>query len=568
MTRLFFATLLLVVVCCFSVNVARSQTVRTIALSDQHAPGTTGNIRFNGFGPPHLNSAGQAAFVASLAGEGLCCNPYVLPTGIFNNSGIWMGDGGSLSLVVRAGEQAPGLPAGVRYRGFYDTILPISSNGPLAFEAGASAPGGANYFGVWAGNPGGFNLVLKAGDHAPDTAPELYFSNFDGPGHFKMNSAGQGLLDSELGALDYYTDDNGLWSSKSGTLALVARTGDHAPGMPADVYFEGLGRASLNSSGSVAFAAGLSGGGFGYLFDQSIWSDRSGSVALIASAGRHAAGTDASVVFRGLSDYPLIDTAGHVAFDGWLSGPGVIAANDNGIWSDVSGSLSLVVRAGDRAPGTRSDVTFQEIDDPDIFFSNSGKIAFVASLAGPGVDPTNNFGIWSNTSGAFRPVMRAGDAAPGISGKVFGGSNSIVFNDAGQVAFRGLVTDPGVAINNPYEAIHGLWAEDKAGELHLIVREGGQIEVAPGDFRTVESFDYVSGDIDGLNGDGSPYAFNARGEFAFFARFTDGTYGNFVSDVATIPVPSSLALLSSAVIALFASQRRYRSRPSRQLGPL
>lgn len=537
---------------------AQSEGIHTIALSGQHAPGATGNVRFYGFGPPHLNSAGQVVFVGDLAGDGLCCNPNVLPTGIFNDSGIWIGDGGSLSLVVRAGEQAPGLPAGVRYQGFYSTILPISSDGPLAFEAGASAPGGTNYFGVWAGNLGGFNLVLKARDHAPGTAPEFYFSNFDGPGHFKMNSAGQGLLDSELGATYYDPDDNGLWSSKGGTLALVARTGDHAPGMPADVYFLGLDRASLNSSGSIAFEAALSGGEFGYLHNQSIWSDRSGSLTLIASADQHAAGTASGVVFGGFSDYPLIDAAGHVAFNGWLSGPGVTAANDNGIWSDISGSLSSVVRAGDHAPGTASGVTFTGVDGPELFFNSSGKIAFAAGLTGPGIDRTNDSGIWSNASGTFRPVMRTGDPAPGVDAKVIGSFGDVFFSDGGQVAFQGYLCDSGTLFNWTPDAIRGLWAEDKAGKLHLIVFQGGQIEVAPGDARTVQSFEYVRGDIDGVNGDGSPYAFNGRGEFTFYARFTDGTSGIFVSDVAAVPEPASGTLVVGLVLFLAVPPSRKR----------
>jgi hypothetical protein len=322
--------------------------------------------------------------------------------------------------------------------------------------------------------------------------------------------------------------------------------------MPADVYFDGVGGAALNSSGYVVFSSVLTGGGFGYLHNTGIWSDRTGAVALIASADQHAPGTDSGVLFRGVGAYPQIDAAGHVAFNGWLNGLGVTAANDSGVWSDISGSMSLVVRTGEHAPGTASGVNFKNLGEHALF-SSSGKIAFTAGLTGPGVDSTNDSGIWSNTSGAFNPVMRIGDPAPGVSGKVFGSFGDTFLNDAGQVAFQGYLTDPGVAFNWTPSAIDGLWAQDSAGILHLIVRDGGQIEVTPGDTRTVASFEYID---EGLNGDGSPFSFNGRGQFAFLARFTDGTSGIFISDVAAVPEPSCLGLLLAASFACCVMRRR------------
>jgi hypothetical protein len=261
-------------------------------------------------------------------------------------------------------------------------------------------------------------------------------------------------------------------------------------------------------------------------------------------------------MFRGVTEYPHLNAAGHVTFNGWLSGPDVTAANDNGIWSDVSGSLSLVVRAGDHAPGTPSGVAFQEISDTNVFFNGSGKIAFAAGLTGAGADATNSYGIWSNRSGAFGPVMREGDSAPGVNGKVFGSFGNVFFNDAGQVAFRGYLSDPGVVSNWSSSAIDGLWGQDNAGNLHLIVLKGGQIEVTPGDVRTVKSFDYVDSSFDNLNGDGSSLAFNGRGQFAFHADFTDGSSGIFVSDVATIPEPGCLALLTLGMFTISSRRRR------------
>ena len=58
-----------------------------------------------------------------------------------------------------------------------------------------------------------------------------------------------------------------------------------------------------------------------------------------------------------VSRYAL-NNAGQTAFVAELSGSGVDGYNDDGIWSEGSGSLALVARSGDHAPGTPSGVNF------------------------------------------------------------------------------------------------------------------------------------------------------------------------------------------------------------------
>ena len=508
-------------------------------------------MRFYGFETPQLDSAGQVVFAAGLAGDDVGCT---YNGKVCNFKGLWKGNAASLSLVMRGGEQAGGLPTGVLFTSFNEPNLSVSSGEPLAFQAGAVGPDGTEYGGIFSGSVGSLDLVVSSSDHAPGTPPDFGFVGYDGPGHFKVNSSGESALSSGLFSATSFDEGDGIWSSRTGTLELIARDGDHAPGMPADVRFDGVGEAALNPSGYVVFSSVLSGTGFGYLHNTSIWSDRSGSLALIASANQPAPGTDSGVVFRGVDDYPKLDTSGHVSFLGWLSGPSITSANDNGIWSDVSGSLSPIVRTGEHAPGLASGVNFHDMSDTNVFFNGSGKTAFASGLSGPGIDGTNNYGIWSNASGAFRAVARMGDAAPGGNGKVFGSFGDVFFNDAGQVAFQGYLSDPAVVFSWSFAAIDGLWAEDRTGKLHLIVLKGGQIEVVPGDVRTVESFEYVNE----LNGDGSPSAFNSRGEFAFLAQFTDGTSGIFVSDVAAVPEPSCAASILALAIVLAGKRRRCR----------
>src|SRR6185369_13910626 len=96
---------------------ARGQAVHAIALEGQHAPGTIGDVRFDGFNVPQLNAAGQVVFSAGLTGEGIGCT---YKGTVCNFRGIWTGGSGSLALVMRGGDPAPGFPAGVRFASFYE----------------------------------------------------------------------------------------------------------------------------------------------------------------------------------------------------------------------------------------------------------------------------------------------------------------------------------------------------------------------------------------------------------------------------------------------------------------
>ena len=56
------------------------------------------------------------------------------------------------------------------------------------------------------------------------------------------------------------------------------------------------------------------------------------------------------VFFSQLSNTRLLNDAGQTAFYSRLAGSGVDTSNDDGIWSERSGSLALVARSGNQAP--------------------------------------------------------------------------------------------------------------------------------------------------------------------------------------------------------------------------
>jgi hypothetical protein len=191
-----------------------------------------------------------------------------------------------------------------------------------------------------------------------------------------------------------------------------------------------------------------------------------------------------------------------------------------------------------------------------LLLNNAGQIAFSATVAGDGMDPTKNAGIWSDVSGSLAPLALNGQPAPGtppgvnfgapVSGPHFGGA----LNSAGQIAFAASLTGSGVNFMND----RGIWATDHTGVLQLIARTGDLLEVAPANFRTIRELYFVAG---ASNSDGRPSGFNNLGQLAFWARFTDGSQGVFVSNRVIIAEPASVALLALGLpLIVWRSSRR------------
>jgi hypothetical protein len=104
----------------------------------------------------------------------------------------------------------------------------------------------------------------------------------------------------------------------------------------------------------------------------------------------------------------------------------------------------------------------------------------------------------------------------------------------------------------PYPS--GIWATDNSGVLRLIVHNGQELEVAPGDRRTI-SYVWTYGHDTGLQ-DGHQSWFNEAGQIVFGARFTDHSEGIFVSNAVAVPEPSTILLCLLGLVALLVAARR------------
>jgi hypothetical protein len=475
--------------------------VRTVMLSGQSAPGTDAFFGPNQLGGFQINNAGQAVIRASIGGGGVNST---------NSLGIWTGTSGSLELVARTGDEAPEVGSDVTFNSFGN--IWISDSGRVGFEANLQGTGVtfANDRSLWTNRSGSLAKAVREGDAAPGTAAGVNFT--DGPFVAMFNGDKFAFYNFLTGPGVMSNNRQGLWSEGSGSLSLVARNGSPDP-ETGDLFlttnhdFEGV---RLNGVGQLAFTEGMGAGS-----TQKIWFDDAGSLSLIAGTGGAAPGTGAGVTFQRLYS-PILNDVGKVAFRASLTGTGITTANDIGIWTGESGSLTLRVREGQQAPGLLVGVTFSELREYPLLFNDEGHLAFTGRVTGPGITSSTNFGIWSDASGEMSLVARTGDPAPGLGPDIrFEQLNgSVDMNDSGQLAFSAVL----YSAQSPSTRFGSIWAHDSQGELQLVALSGEQIDVdnGPGvDLRTISGLSLNS--------------INDVGQVAFTA-LADGADGFFVSN--------------------------------------
>ena len=501
--------------------------LRTIALTDESATGVPSGTFASTFSSVVLSDNGLVAFVGELQGDGVNAS---------NNLGLFSGDPAALSLVARSGSQAPGVDAGVNFVGDF-AELSINSQGQTSFTSSIVGPGVTfgDDSGLWSEGGGALALIAREGAAAVGLGPGAEYNSFFAG--LELNDVGSNAFAAGLSGVPV-SNNQAIFSEPSGALALLAQSGTQAPGAPAGALFQSFSGPLLSNTDHTAFRAMMTGGGVTSNDNQAIWSDRSGSLDLLYRTGDMAPGTVGDVVFEEFQDLAL-NNVDQVAIRALIDGTGIDASNGQGLWAESGGVLSLVTLSGDAAPGVAGAV-FESFNPPAI--NDNGRIAFDASLTGAGVDGTNNRGIWVEDGiSGLALVTQRGDAAPGTpAGVEFDNFSAPLLNDNDQVAFLGFLRGTGIDATNA----RGIWATDPFGVLQLIAREGDTLEVAPGEFREVSLLARPRAtQLPGLS-------FSNLSEFAFWAEFTDGTAGVFVSELVAIPEPTAVLLMVAATTAL------------------
>jgi hypothetical protein len=410
-------------------------------------------VTFGGFSSPSITNSGEVIFSVTLVGSGI--------TAGLNNKGYWIYDGSVLRPLVREGESIPeGLP-NLRIGAMSEVeVIDGPSSQMLSFRAfltnlGSSLAVGSGYFAVPR-----TTLALP-----PVTVLGLLNSSVPGIDGARFlgiepisSKAGVELLLSTVMGPSIVTNlvsplrignDTVLFSRDSaGALTKIARNGDPAPGFDGMSFYlfkNSTIKPMVNSSGVYAFAGtamnpqGQGGSG--------IWTNRPdvlarGRGSLLARTGDVLTTPSGQVnlgsLFNGFAfKQHWLSEDGTIVFVAPVTGTGVNAQNNRVIVSDspLSGRV-LIARGGDPVPDVPGATFVNSTIGNWLLTNGRGDVAFMAQMAGVGIDNRNDYGIFLYSDGALRLVAREGDPLPNTDGYTLADLSWFQrwnFNDQGQL---------------------------------------------------------------------------------------------------------------------------------------
>jgi hypothetical protein len=522
------------IICCLFVNAAPAAAqFRTVVLTGQQVPGAPVGTTFTSLSLAGISVLGQTAMIAETD-----AGPHL----IVEHNGVFR-------TVTRQGDSAPDAPGGLAFNAFPFAVL--NDAGQVAFVGDYSPVGSGNSsYAVWSEAGAALHAVALFEEPMPGaTGPAASAAVFREISIPAFNSRGDAAIigdNSDCSSVGSNTCYQGAFLERESLLAKLAITNDNAPEVGGDFFifpfsFHPIGSdvaIALNDAGDAAFVAETDD-------NSALWLMSGGGLAPVIVSGSPAPNVSGGEVFAfaPFGAIIAINNARQLAVNWSLDGAGVTESNNSAIWAGADAdSLRLVAREGDTAPGSATQ--FPELGFPVI--NARGDILFTASI------DFQNIGIWRERAGTLEPVALADDAAPDLpAGAVFEFFNDPTMNAAGQVAFAAVlkVGEGGVT----EDSNSGLWASDVDGVLHLVARAGDEVDVdnGPGvDLRIFSGFSISHSAIffgqGSGNEDGRPSYFNDRGQLAFWASFTDGTSGVFISDAVAVPESSGRILLAIA----------------------
>ncbi len=386
-----------------------------VLVARQGSPSPAGPNYTNSFSANSQNDAGQIAFSCSLQ-----------PPGPDPIQGLFFGTPGSLQMVAFTGDPAP---SGLGNWGFGFGSPGISASGVLSFNGPLTA--GPSTGGFFVGTPGNLQPAVVQGQAAP---PGGTFTNFLRGGG--SNSSGQTLF---YGGITGGPASNGLFLTTpgSGSFQVIARQSLPAP---SGGNYNSISTApTMNGAGKIAFSSSLTGGSA----TEGVFAGTPGALQTVVLAGDVAPGAGGRVYSSFVST--SLNIPGQLAFQANLTSDGIVFTS--GIFLQSGGVVDPIAVQGGTAPG---GALFSSFDgSPEL--NNLGQLAFQATLSGSGVNASNDKGLYIGSLSGLTQVVREGqvidvDSGPGLDLRTiasigFSTSRSGSFTDSGFITYTLAFTD-------------------------------------------------------------------------------------------------------------------------------
>ncbi|MFO0830580.1 MAG: choice-of-anchor tandem repeat NxxGxxAF-containing protein [Phycisphaerales bacterium] len=385
------------------------------------APGAGGaTFNLTSAGTLSQSNSGQYLIAASLAGTGV-----VSTSGDANrnDSGVWMGSNGSLSLLYRRNMPLDALTGGVKPDG-----TPTSFTG------------------------------VRMGDFSISTT-----GVFNGNGHYLWR--GQNLQGSVITTSGPTQNTNAIFSNISGSLQAIARSGDMAAGtLPADnTTYGGFSTVALNNQDRYAFSVGLRVGAATSTTSTVYSNHVNGTQQMLLRQGTAVPASltlPAGTLWGTVTTTMVLGGGNHLVFNTQsLTGPGITTATNAAlVMSKPDGSFSEIFQKGVTIspaflPSTGESTVFTTVGD---FAVNAlGQVAFFSQLAGSVSTTTTSSGLFAyDQYGTTHLIAQTGapfEVAPGdirtvaaASATTFGSGMSYALASGGQDGRASGLSDSGL----------------------------------------------------------------------------------------------------------------------------
>jgi hypothetical protein len=435
--------------------------LRVIAATGDPAPLAGPDAKYLYLGSVAADAAGDVAFVGGIDAPGVTDS---------NREILLVANGnGSSHLIARQGASAAGAPANSTF-GQFNYDLRMNDSGRVAFVNQMIPPGGGqnDYVTIWS-DMGGLHLA----DSAITTASYLRSGEFSYINVSKFDSAGRIAYAKNSYSFSGQVITDGLhsfWLAPAVGAARAVVTLKDQISVEGDLWtfnylYEPV---SLESSGRIVYGAQLTGDGINTLNNDTIWEDDNGYKHILMRDGQPAPGLPSGTIMTHVQT-PYADAAGHLAFTSTISGPDTNPTNSEAIFSTAGGTLHLVARLGQAAPGLGSSVYFLGLSpaltvegDATVFRATSG------NAAGDEIE-----GTFVDRNGTLTPITYYRQPAPGMDAGYSMGWSSSVFPLPNNDRF---VVQSNVSLAGSVAGT-AVWVEDQNYLLQPLLHVGSQIKI-------------------------------------------------------------------------------------------
>ena len=477
-----------------------------VAYTGQQAPGMDEGVVFSSLGTRVITNSGIVLLKATVKGAGIDDS---------NNNGFWVGYPGDLQLVIREGQQVPGMAEGIRFASFLnDSTLRLNSSGEFIITKTITGPDitEANNRVLLYGQGDQIVVLLRQGDPAPGMAEGIFIGYLNNP--LEITDKGKFVFRIDLTG-DSISDGNdfSLWMGDKDAQSLFIQEGDPAPGFDPGTVFS-MGGIDLLNNGVVTLTGDYTGTESG----SAVWRGEQGDLSILFNVGDPVPGMD-GYTFESFIK-PKSNISGHFSFGSRIKSEETGEYISATFFHDGQ-TTSMVFIDGMDAPGLTNGEVIRLGGVPQHnSFNSQGYVVLSMTgssgnvLEGPEVTEDNEIAAFAGYSDDIKLVFREGDITPDSNSCPVieeTGFARVSLNNMNQAIFSAQMRD------NPATGLTSGLFRWQDGEVYNFLREGDVIEIEPGVNQTLGIIDLVQRGKD----------FNDKGDMFVKANY-DGMQMAFV----------------------------------------